>query len=205
MSEPILWTVAGATVGAVAGSIALRKRRQRANEANDREAHAHLQGWNYQALDAGFAIAGRELGRNWEVVVSEDEVARWSTFTLGAPDIDRPSFVVCRRGALGSECVGLSHMAVGSDAFQSRFDVYAAHVCEAHRVIDELLQDMLMNWPCKGQNNTSHWLTQRMTSITAWLSPHGVRILIDRPLNAWSELQHLIKLGHALALRGGIV
>lgn len=200
MSETLIWSVASATVSAVAGSLVLRSRRNRAELETNRHEAARLLGWDYQPLDAGFALAGRELGRGWEVIVSDDDVARWSTFTLGAPDIDRAWVAVTQKGEHLMAPENLQVFVVGSPRFTKRHAVWGKDKDQVNRVIDSDIQELLLTWP-----GSSNWITLKNNPVTIWACPHGVRISVSRPLESWADIQHFVTLGQALALRSGFI
>jgi hypothetical protein len=204
MSDTLLWSAAGATISAVAGGIALRRRQQRLDREYDRISSVRSFGWDYQPLDAGFTIVGRQLGRSWELIVSEAESARWSTLTIGAPDIDKPLVVLAQLpGSLGQAQAqerGLMLLAEGSPRFSRRFALLGQGDDRAKRLLDDALEDQLLNWPLP-----QSWIGARLSELTIWVCPQGVRISMSRPLLQWSEIQHLITLGQTISLRSGIL
>jgi hypothetical protein len=204
MSDTLLWTVAGATVSAIAGSLAIHNRQRQATLENDRQEASRLLGWNYQALDSGFILQGRQIGRAWELVVSQDEVARWSTLTLGAPDVDRATLILKPRRSSLFVATNLPEIEVGSQRFTRRFAMFAADPSVAQAMLDAQLEEAMIQWPST-QGSTGSWIAHKLSELTIWVCPLGVRIALNRPLNAWPELQHMVSLGQTVALRSGLV
>jgi hypothetical protein len=214
MSETMIWSLAGLTLGAAASAVALRARRDSVHREMDRTAAAGLLGWEYQRLDAGFSIVGRHLGRCWEVVVSHDESARWTTFTFGAPDMDMAQVRVVRKGlpVIANRRVNsaqpamqpLTQQLIAGPDFQRRYDVLAAQAFDAQRIVTPELQDLILAWP--GQNQMlTHWWMQHFNNFQMWVCPHGVRLSVERSLSNWPEIQHLVLLGQTVALRNGLL
>ena len=188
------------TIGAMASLAALRSRRMNRLRDNDRTQAGRLLGWDYQRLETGFMVAGRHLGRGWEVVVSEGDSARWTTLTFGAPDMDLAQLVIARRGHATSVPDSLRWQVGGRVRFRRAFDVLAANEEMLERIISPELEDLLMRWPAQNQ-----WIARHWNNVRVWVCPHGVRISADRALTNWTELQHLVLLGQTVALRNGLL
>ncbi len=199
MSDTLMWSAAGVTLSAMAGTIAFHTHQKKLGREVDRTEAARLLGWDYQPLDAGFNLVGRQIGRPWELVVSEVDSARWSTWTLGAPDIDRPILLLAQRRAQNYQ----SHLAlqqVGSERFNKRFELWCDDTQVAQQLVDTEIEQLLLQWPASG-----HWISQRFCELTVWVCPHGVRITMNRSLEQWPDLQQMVSLGLAISLRSGIL
>ena len=200
MSETLIWSAAGMTIGAVASIVALRSRHINKLRESDRTQAGQLLGWDYQRLETGFMVAGRHLGRRWEVVVSEGDSARWTTLTFGAPDMDIAQLIIARRGHAQGVPEGLRWQVGGRVRFRRLYDVLAADEKMLERIISPEIEDLLLRWPAQNQ-----WLTRHWNNTRIWVCPHGVRITTDRALTNWTELQHLVLLGQTVALRNGLL
>jgi hypothetical protein len=200
MSEVLLWSIAGVSVGAAAAVVIREVRRGSVAGDQDRAAAARLLGWEFQRLHHGFCVTGSHHGRNWEAVVSHDDMARWTTLTFGAPDIDRAQAIIVSRWQSCQGPDALQPQSIGSAAFARRFELWALNEQEGLRVLDAPLEKLLLEGPSSG-------LTSSMlgTTFRAWICPHGVRVSIDRPLTRWPQLQHFVQIGHTLGARGGLI
>jgi hypothetical protein len=200
MVETLIWSATGLTVGAGLGVLAFKAHRREVDSNSDRSAAAAMLGWQYDRLDAGFTVSGRHVGRPWELIVSEIDAARWTTFTLGAPDIDRATCVVLQSTVDQAIPVHLSPASVGQPKFLRQHEVFAQDVDHAARMLDEGVQQLLLRWP-----GNWPWLAQQLNHLCVWICPHGIRVSVNRPLNQWAQLQHLVLIGQTLALRNGLV
>jgi hypothetical protein len=199
MSDTLLWSAAGVTLSAMAGTIALHSHQKKLGREVDRTEAARLLGWDYQPLDAGFTLVGRQIGRPWELVVSEVDSARWSTWTLGAPDIDRPIIVLSQRRAAQYQS-HLTEQVFGSERLRKRFQLWCDDPHIAQQMIDAELEQLLLHW-----SSSNHWLGHHFSELTIWVCPHGVRITMNRALGQWPDLQQLVSLGLTVSLRSGIL
>ncbi len=200
MVETLFWSATGISVGAILGVVAIKAHEHELHSNNDRTEAAHMLGWHYDRLDAGFTVSGRHVGRPWELIVSEIDAAHWTTFTLGAPDIDRATCVVLQSSVNHSIPQGLNPVSAGNPKFLRQHQVFAQDPEHARRILDESIQQLVMRWPGKWP-----WLTQQLNHLCIWICPHGIRVSINRPLKEWTQLQHLVSIGQSLALRNGLV
>jgi hypothetical protein len=200
MVESLLWSATGLTVGAVLGMVAFKAHQREISDNSDRTEAALISGWQYDRLDAGFTVSGRHVGRPWELIVSEIDAARWTTFTLGAPDIDRATCVVLQTSVNQSVPKGLNRVLLGQPRFKRNHHVFTCDADHAQRILDDEVQSLLLRWP-----SSWPWLTQQLNHLCVWVCPHGIRVSVNRPLQQWTQLQHLVLIGQTLALRNGLV
>jgi hypothetical protein len=200
MVESLIWSATGITVGAVLGVVALKAHERELHSNSDRTAAADILGWQYDRLDAGFTVSGRHVGRPWELIVSEIDAARWTTFTLGAPDIDRALCLILQSSVNHAIPQGLSPVSTGQPKFLKHHQIYSADPEHAARIVDDEVQQLLLRWP-----GNWPWLSQKLNHLCVWVCPHGIRVSVNRPLQQWAQIQHLVLIGQTLALRNGLV
>jgi hypothetical protein len=202
-----------------------------ADDAASRASRAAALGWTYDDMpegDAVFSMKGEESGVKWKLSYRAGNAAEgdrptltWATRSvqgsatelrlIGKDRYDRGrANIEPIRERLSSLILSAREIAdaqertaflertqpaeVGSASFRESFTVVARNQRLARALFDHATEALVSDWP-------AHTVADPVTAVSAWLDWKGLRIDVEGAATSMATLEHLVRVGVALASR----